>query len=491
MSSRKRISWIEGLGLRAQLVAFFLVVFGCLFAAFSAGMYLYIASVHRHEFDAALYNYVVDVSHTMPELSSSETRVWDPAEVETELLLPFSRSHVLLQVSDPEGHVLLQSKNLGVHRLPTLTLPTVSLTADTADTALYTDARLRRTSQRTDRDRRYRMVTHGFSRDGKHYYVQAAVPMVLLEHQQESLLLFLAIAVPLMLVFAGWAGLAFSRRAMAPVAAIIQKANEIEVRKLSDRIPVPACRDEVRELATTLNGLLDRLELAFRSQEAFVADASHQLKTPLSILKGEVELFRKRGQARPEEMEELLASVAQEVGSLERMVQDLLLLAQADSRQIEQWSQRFDLGERVLESVARFARVQKSVRLAVNLHPDDEASPSFDLMGDPELARALVENLVDNAMKYSPAGTTVFVDLRADRKNLILDVRDEGPGIPPESLPMVFDRFYRASHTQNTATGSGLGLAIVRRVANLHGGEVTVENSKPHGAVFTVRLPRA
>jgi len=455
-------------------------------------MYAYIASVHKHEFDAALYNYVVDVSHSMPDFLPHDSVIWDPGQVETELLLPFSRSHVLLQVSDVHGRVLLRSATLGGRLLPTLTLPHRAIAADTAESAIYTDARLRRTALPQERDRRFRMVTHGFLREGTRFFVQAAVPMVLLEHQEESLLLFLGIAVPLMLVFAGWAGHAFSRRAMAPVAAIIQKANEIEARHLSDRIPVPKAKDEIRELASTLNGLLDRLELAFRSQEAFVADASHQLKTPLSILKGEVDIFRRRGQTTPEETGELLDSVAQEVGYLERMVEDLLLLAQADSRQIEPSSRRFGLDERVLECVARLQRAPPGeVRIAVNLHPEDEVSPGFQMNGDPELARAMIENLVDNAMKYSPEGSTVHVDLRAEGGHLVLQVRDEGPGIPVEALPNVFDRFYRASATRNVAAGSGLGLAIVRRVAMLHHGEVSADNAKPNGAVFTVLLPRA
>jgi len=449
-------------------------------------MYSYISEVHRKEFDAALYNYVVDVAHSLDGDVLSGRKSSADFLSGTELILPFSLGQTLLQVHDPEGKVLIRSKSLGRG-----VLPLASLAPGLQKDPLFGDVRLN-SELHGDGRNRYRMVSHVFHQaEFGDFVVQAAVPMILLDRQREGLLMFFALAVPLTLGLAGLAGLLFSRKAMAPVAAIIQKANEIEARHLGDLIPVPECRDEIRELALTLNGLLHRLEKAFKSQEDFIADASHQLKTPLAILKGELDLFSSKTND-PGELNLFLESARQEINDLSRMVEDLLVLARADRYGGAEFKSRFRVDEKIMESVSRFSRFaeQKKINLTVDLHPASDPDADFEFEGEPELIRSLIENLLDNAIKYSQSGGTISVVLEDKVNSLVLKVSDGGPGISRVVLPHIFKRFYRSDLTRNTVGGSGLGLSIVKKIAEIHGGQIEAQSTEGVGTVFTLSLPR-
>lgn len=479
MSSAKRTSWFRSLGIRSQLVIFFLGAFGILFSLFAIGMYNYITRIHRQEFDAALFNYVVDTSHSLKSELLSVGKNPDEVLSGSEMLLPFSIGETLLQVSDPSGHIVWRSKNLGYRRLPPI-----------ESQLHFRDVSLSKPDQ--DQKARYRMVWLRFEKNKNNYIIQAAVPMILLDRQEQAFLIFLLVSVPLTLFLAGVAGYALSRRAMGPVAAMISKANEIEARHLSERIPVPQNRDEIQKLAITLNGLLNRLEMAFESQEAFIADASHQLKSPLSILKGELEIFRRKERS-AEELNAWLESASQEIAYLSGIVEDLLLLARASQKEMESPTRVFRFDERVMECVARLTPLAqgRQIRLAMDFHPENESEQSFEMRGDPELVRAMIENVIENAIKYSQVNSRVDIGLFEKHHLLILEVKDQGAGIPPDALPHVFDRFFRAQAHQNSVSGSGLGLSIVKRVAALHGGIVEARNlSESGGAFFRITLPK-
>lgn len=482
--------FLDRLGLRFQLAIFFLVAFGGLFVTFAAGMYWHVAGVYRTEFDTALYNYVVDISHTFSSQSMSGRLPADNSLTFSEMIVPFSPLETLLQVVDESGQVVSRSRSLGLRSLPVPKEGPNWL----EQRAIFADVMLPKSPEGDEAGLgAYRIVSHGFFReDGARYLIQAAVPLTLLDRQREGLLVFLSVAVPVTLLLAALAGLMFSRRAMAPVAAITAKANEIEAQHLSERIPLPQSRDEVRELAGTLNNLLDRLETAFRTQEAFIADASHQLKTPLSILKGELEVFSQAKRS-PEELTQFLGSAKQEIDYLVQMVEDLLLLARVDSGWDQRAMQRFRLDEKLMECVARVSRYagDRKSSITVDVLPDiDELGGAFELEADPELIRALIENLLDNSLKYSPSGTVVVVSLEESQRAYVLKVTDSGPGIPPEAMPHIFDRFFRGDPLKHSVPGSGLGLSIVRRIAEIHGGNVSAENRPEGGALFRVEIPR-
>lgn len=484
MFLKRGISWLNRLGVRAQLVLLFVVMFGAFFAVFSAAVFSYVARAQQKHFDSALFNYVIDVSHSVTKADFAK----GVSLQDTEMILPFSMGETLLQVVRTDGTVLVRSRSLGSRQLP---FSVNNVDKLSRDRGLFRDVVLPASQ---GGDGRYRMVSHLAHREALgDFIVQAAVPNVLLYRQQESLLTFFSVSIPLMLLLAALFGLGFSGRAMAPVSAIIAKANEIEAKHLSEDIPIPESRDEIRDLAVTLNGLLRRLEKAFRSQEGFIADASHQLKTPLAILKGELELFR-RAEKTPDVVERFAASAAQEVDYLTKMLEDLLMLARMDAEGGTDSMQTVQVDEKLLECVARFERVGKprDVRFCVNLEMEaaEQMEKPFTIRGEPDLLRSLIENLLDNAVKYSPNAGVVQVSL-FDRANVLsMVIEDQGAGIPESVFSRLFERFYRSESTRDVISGSGLGLSIVKRIAELHGGVISASNRKKGGACFEVALPK-
>lgn len=490
MFLKKTNRWVAKLGLRTQLVLLCVGVFGAFFSLFSAAVFVYIAKTYQRQFDSALYNYVIDVSHSIDlgALSSGSTPVSVLAD--TEMILPFSIGETLLQVVDIRGKVLLKSKSLGGRDLPFAMESKPKLTQERA---LFQDIFMPH-FERSASEGRYRMVSHLARRANvDSFVVQAAVPNILLDHQKEALMTFFSISVPLMLLLSAFFGLEFSGRAMAPVSAIIAKANEIEAKHLSEEIPVPDSGDEIQDLAITLNGLLRRLEKAFRLQEGFVADASHQLKTPLTILKGELEMFRK-GNRSSDEVEKFVQSAAQEIDYLSKIVEDLLTLARMDADAGKVALATVQLDEKLMDSVARFEKASqfRGIRFSVHLEKTgpETSARAFEFLGEPELLRSLIENLLDNAVKYTPDNGLVQVTLCDGGDSLCLLVEDSGPGIPLPIPERLYERFFRAESTQDIVSGSGLGLSIVKRIADLHRATIQVSNRQGSGAVFEVVFPK-
>ncbi len=490
MYSRKTFKRFAALGLRGQLVLMCVGVFGAFFSLFCASVFIYIGKTYQRQFDSALYNYAVDVSHSIDFSSLPPNSLPVSVLADSEMILPFSIGETFLQIVDLKSRVMLKSKSLGENELPHLMLTGEHLSQEKAH---FQDTVLPFLSA-SESQGRYRMVSH-LARPHGHepFVVQAAVPNLLLDHQKDALLTFFSISVPLMLLLSVFFGLEFSARAMAPVSAIIAKANEIEAKHLSEKIPVPNSRDEIQELAITLNGLLRRLERAFRLQEDFIADASHQLKTPLAILKGELDIFRKGEKSLPE-VEKFAESAAQEVSYLSKIVEDLLTLARMDAESGSLRLVPLQLDEKLLEVVARFERASQArgIRFVVQLggNGEDPTSDSFKLNAEPELLRAMLENLLENAVKYSPDGGVIWLTLFENPQWLELRVEDRGPGIAMSNPERLFERFFRAESTQDSISGTGLGLSIVKRIADLHCAKLDVRNRPEGGAAFSVSFPK-
>lgn len=278
-------------------------------------------------------------------------------------------------------------------------------------------------------------------------------------------------------------GAAIAEVALAPITAITRTASQINrTQDLSRRIADTGQRDELGRLAITFNDMLDRIEAMFDRQRQLVADVSHELRTPLTTIRGEVDLMTRRGELDPEG----LAAVQHEAARMSRMVNDLLLLAQADSGLA---MDRYPVALEVL--------VADVLRQARSLAPSPDAVRLGDVaavtvLGDADRLRQLVLNLVDNAFKHNPPGTTVTLSLAQAGSEALLRVADDGRGIPAEDLPHVFERFYRADKARSRdAGGTGLGLSIVKWIATAHGGRMEVTSSAAAGTCFTLHLPVA
>jgi signal transduction histidine kinase len=316
------------------------------------------------------------------------------------------------------------------------------------------------------------------------------------------------IAIPVVLIAATAGGYVLARRAMAPVSAMARRAQAISASTLHERLPLANPADELGELGGVMNGLLARLEAAFSRQRQLVADASHELRTPVAVLLAESEVTLSRA-SRPEgEYRDSLQVIRNATLRLSRIVEDLFVLASSDGGRVPHRDEALYLDEVADDCVRAMQTVAKThdVRLRTS-----HAVPAPDgalLRGDPELLGRLVFNLVDNAIKYSPRGGTVLVSVGDAEDRWTLTVSDQGPGVAAELRPHIFERFVRgdaararSAHDPRPsgredgvvvarASGAGLGLAIARLVAEHHGGTLVLTRSDDTGSEFTAHLPK-
>lgn len=478
----KKIRPIRG-SIRFRITGLFVGIFGSTLIAFSALLYSAFTRNHQAEFDADLYNHAVDISHAI------SIDVFGNISVDSELLstggkiFPFSVGRAYLQILSGDGKLVARSRTLGRSQLPLYQddLQAISSNTGAFRTIGHNEIPAVPTS---DRGMHYRLLTFKVTDRGPLAFIlQIAVSVSLLEQERRGLLLFFLISIPFTLVIAAIGGWYVSGSALAPVMAIIEKAKSISSRNLSERLPVSKTADEVQHLSITLNELLNRLEQAFESQERFIADASHELKTPLAIMRGELDVLKSRARSQ-EEVGEFVESAAQELKHLSRLVEDLLLLARVDAGAGSLSIQPVRLDEILLEVVARMKRIAKARDISIRL---DLFTENFDINGDPNLLQSLFQNLIDNAIKFSPPGSTVDVSLcESESQVREVSIRDRGAGIAPELLPRIFDRFYRAKAKEGSAPGFGLGLTIARRIAEAHGATLQVQSSPNEGTTFTV-----
>ena len=288
------------------------------------------------------------------------------------------------------------------------------------------------------------------------------------------------LTIPLALLIASAGGYLLARKSLEPVAAMSAKARAIGASSLGERIAVRNEGDELGQLATTLNGLLARLEEAFASQRRFMADASHELRTPVAILQGELDVALSRGDRDARDYRESLEIMQKSVRRLTRIVRDLFLLARGDAGQYPLRSERFYLDDVVAQTLHGFRTL--AAERGVTLH--EERAPDLVMRGDEDLVQRLVANLVENALKHAPPGGDVTVRCSGDDGERRIEVRDNGPGIPPELHEKIFERFFRAG-----GNGAGLGLPIARWIAEAHGGRVWLEASDERGTTFRAVLP--
>jgi two-component system, OmpR family, sensor histidine kinase BaeS len=241
-------------------------------------------------------------------------------------------------------------------------------------------------------------------------------------------------------------------------------------------------RDEINRLGETFNGLADQLSTEQRRQKQLVTDIAHELRTPLTVLKGELE-YLQDGLSQP--TPQTLHRLAEEVDLLSRLVTDLRLVSLADTDGLRLERCKVNLTELAREVMLAFERQAQTVGKHLQF-----AGESIHLELDPERIRQVLYNLLDNALRHTPEGGTVRCAIRKSEQHILLEISDEGPGIPPADLERVFERLYRTDAARNReAGGSGLGLAIVRTLIEAHGGQVWAANRLEGGAMFTVSLP--
>ncbi len=288
---------------------------------------------------------------------------------------------------------------------------------------------------------------------------------------------------------AGAAALAFAvgwyvaGMALRPTREITEQARAIEAGTLSERITAHADVSEFESLVTVLNGMLDRLDRAFQVQRRFTADASHELRAPLHVLRGDIEVALKRERSALE-YRETLERCREEVLGLSRLAENLLALARSDAGLALEHTAELDLCDVVRRVVGRYAGVAAERQVHIEVRGDRALTT-----GDARVLSRVIANLLDNALKFSPPGGTITLDV-ANGMDASVTVRDQGPGVPADHAPQLFTRFFRGNPARPRAEGTGLGLAIAKAGAEAHGGRIEFIGNEP-GAGFRLTLPGA
>lgn len=360
------------------------------------------------------------------------------------------------QVTDADGTVVSSSQELGR-----------ALSTEDADEAQLPGA-----------DHSYLVVTEDARADSGEYIVAVAASREDLDESTAALVAPLAIGLPLLLLLVGGTTWVVATRALAPVESIRREVEHITGDRLDRRVPEPRARDEIHRLSRTMNQMLGRLQDSRSRQQQFVADASHELRSPLASIRQTAEVARAHPGALPEG--ELADAVLEESERMQRLVEQLLLLTRADEGAVVRSHHDVDLDDLALAEARRVRRADLTV--------DTTAVAAGRVLGDESALGQVVRNLVDNAARHAESAMTLSV--RDDGDGVELVVEDDGAGIPKEHREQVFDRFVRLDEARaRDAGGSGLGLAIVREIVAAHGGSVGVSSSAKGGARFVVRLP--
>jgi len=457
---------------RVRLTMWYVLVFGVLLSGFSLAIYLALSKSLYSRLDLSLANAARTVANSF-QIETNE-RGGDAEAGAHDTLSTLQLPDVYLAIY--QGDRLLASN------YPDPQPPAPPVASATSSTA---DEQFRFRTVDGFGEEGARQVVLPLKTSGGEYVIFITEPLHDPVEQLESIRRIFYFGLPAALLAAGLGGFLLARKSLAPVVAMSNQAEHISVRNLHERLRVRNDDDELGHLANVFNELLSRLDRSFESMRAFMADASHELRTPLSIIRGEadVALSQTRDSA---EYQAALAIIQDEAKRLSRLVDDMLELARADAGQRPLRITAFYLNDLVDECcrAAQVLATQKGLSLKM------EPAPDIAFQGDEDILRRMLLNLLDNAIKYTPAGGSVIVSLKQESGAVKISVSDTGIGIPAEVAPQIFERFYRISKARSRADGgSGLGLSITKWAAEAHKGSISVTSRVAQGSTFTVILP--
>jgi heavy metal sensor kinase len=458
--------------IKFKLTFWYVVILGIILTSFSLFLYFNLAD--------SLYKGLDNKIRTMAEIVVSSSRSPFNADLDQIMserlgIKPLGR---FIQILDESGRVGERSTNLRDVNIPisVQTLKAASRGETTFENVQVMGKYL------------LRVVTMPVTENGRTVgIVQVASSLEGVEEALHQLLLILLIAVPAALLIASAGGLFLANKALRPVDEITQIARRIGSGDLGQRIRIKRVNDELGRLASTFNEMIAKLERLFHQVKRFTADASHELKTPLTILRGEVEvgLKKKRGQR---EYQRILGSNLEEISRMSRIVDDLLTLSRADMGEITMERKEIDLSSLAREVWEDLQIMAQDKGVLLKFMGD-----GFTKMeGDPLFLRQLILNLTENGLKYTSPGGKVELKVEGDQDQGVarILVSDTGVGIPQKDLKRVFDRFFRVDKARSRDTGgTGLGLSICQWIAHAHEGKIEVKSKVGKGSTFTVTLP--
>jgi len=433
------------------------------------------------DFDSALLNYAVDLAGVVEMESSAYSVKLRVPKRDASKSFPFVENNTSYTLRNLNGDILSTSSDQFVP---------VPYLKELALSPLYTHRFL---SVKDTKGNYFRAVNlKVIAYDRGELILQVATRADLLEEQQGELILINAITIPLLIIISSLAAYYLSGNALSSIQLLTTTAQNIAAANLSMRVPVVHTGDEVEELAKTINTLLERLQKAFEAQEHFVANASHQLNTPLAIIKGELDVLQSKERS-PEEHTKFLVSLKEEVARLTELVRNMLLISRVEAGKEAFSFSRIHVDDLIISVISRLGQGvarEKNIQLRFNIDPDLISSDELEMLGERQLLDCLLENIIENAIKYSQSDSTVEIKLKCENKKIIVSVQDSGPGIKPSDWTRILEsRFTRGSET--IMTGSGIGLNIAFKIAEHHGAEIKYQPNQPHGSQFLIYFKQA
>lgn len=455
------------LPIRLRLTLLYCLVLGLSFVAF-----FYICDLG---FQHSIETTVNEASRSNLEivrrlLSNAAPRGEQHAQKELKELSELWANGALLEVADTKSNWLFQSPQFREADPP---LPPAS-----AERMLFATTNLQALQ--------YRVAAETVEAGGERYEVRVAVPTEPFDQALDSFRLIEKEALPVLVLLAALLGYWLSGKSLQPVNRIMQTAEQIGAQNLSLRLEVPAAKDELRRLTETLNAMLARIEDSFRRITQFTADASHDLRTPVTVIRSTAEIALRRPR-QAEEYRDALRRILETSEQTTDLLENLLELARSDAGAVELDMQPVDLNQHVRQAREQGAALAAGKSLSVTLRAPE--SPTW-VRGDEVAIHRLLLILIDNAVKYTPAGGNCEIALWRNERQAHIAVKDNGVGIAEEDLDAIFERFQRADRARSRETpGAGLGLAIARWIAETHGGTIRAESVLGSGSVFHVSLP--
>jgi heavy metal sensor kinase len=464
---------LSNLPIRWRLTLLYGGILSLILVVFGSGVYYYFENSLQASIDAKI--------KSMGEvISSSLTDVRDPTlfgnfERYLENVLGRKPKGKFIQIIDSAGRIGARMNDIEAQSL--------SSSFSTLEQA-YSGQTVYETIERVKP--RLRMVTIPIMDDTRKVtsIVQVGTSLEDFDETMKRLLIIMIIAIPTSIASTIAIGYAAATKALKPVDKMRKTAFKITSRNLGERIDLGRRKDELGKLAQTFNEMIDRLQDAFQRINQFSSDVSHELKTPLTIIKGETEVALRKERT-VEEYKSILVSHLEEADQMTRIIEDLLLLSKADKDEIRMSIETIDVRDLIMNVYTdmRLFAHQKDVRLVAETLTDTK------LRGDELKLLRMLRNIVDNGIKYTQAGGTVEISSELNDGMVTILVRDTGIGIDREDLKYVFDRFYRADRSRKRESGSGLGLSISKWIAEAHGGTIDVESQISSGSLFSIRLP--
>ena len=459
--------------LRFRMAAWYATVLVGTIVLFGFAVYVGLDKYLEQTLRSTVRHQAMDISLNVAKLDR-KGEAWFANEMNED----FDSNKMFLRVTRADGSLLYQSaspadKSFDASAVPSNARPVQQQAA--ADRALP-DGR--------------RMIIEALpvsTADGRRFLIETGALYQPIEHTLHALVVTLALGLPFIIACSMAGGYLLMNRALRPVNQIADQAERITSRNLNERLPIMETGDELERLSTALNCMIARLDEAFQHINRFSADVSHELRTPLTILRGELEFIAEQQRTSPEVLD-TVGSALEEIDRLSKIVENLLSISRVDAGEIRMRQQRIDMAElaRTTAEQMQLLADEKAMSLRFSLQPGVEVE------GDPSRLKQIVVNLLDNAIRYTGEDGWVEIAVYSEAGNCILKVSDNGVGISAESLPHLFERFYRADKARSRYSGgAGLGLSIVKAICAAHGGNIRVFSKEGEGSCFWVELPLA